>query len=512
MTQPSNALRKAMQLSDAGDAPGAERVLVEHLRTAPHDADARLAHAVVLQGLGRAPEAVAAYRLALEARPGDAIAQCNLGSALRELGEFDAAEEVLRAAVAERPEFVPALGNLGLVLCDLDRPEDAAEVLEKAAALNPQAVEVHFALAGAYSAMYRLEEAKASYRRALALRPEFVATRWNLSHLELLTESFREGWDLFESRWAMEPLASRRWSGAQPQWVGQDLRDKTLYVFSEQGFGDTVQFVRYAPLAAERGARVILRVQPELVRLAATLAGVQDVGPTGGALPACDFYCPIMSLPRAFGTTLETIPAAVPYFTFDPNAVAGWRQRLGERDPLRVGLVWSSGIRHYERSIFYAGVAKSMTLAQLAPLGDVRDVAFYSLQKGEPAREAARPPPGMRLVDLAGELGDFADTAALIEALDLLISVDTAAVHVAGALGKPVWNLVKYHACWRWLRGRTDSPWYPTMRLFRQPEPGDWTSVVEEVARALHALAAERRGAAGSARPGLVARLFGRGR
>jgi Flp pilus assembly protein TadD len=513
MTDPSDALRKAMQLNDAGDAPAAERILVEHLRTAPRDADARVAHAVVLQRLGRAPEAVAAYRQALEARPGDPIAQCNLGVVLRELGEFDAAEEVLRAAVAERPEFVPALGNLGLVLCDLDRPEEAAEALEKAAALNPQAAEIHFALAGAYSALYRLEEAKASYRQALALRPAFVPTRWNLSHLELLTGSFREGWELFESRWAIEPLASRRWSGVQPQWVGQDLRGKTLYVFSEQGFGDTIQFVRYVPLAVERGARVILRVQPELVRLATTLAGVQDVGPIGGTPPECDFYCPIMSLPRAFGTTPETIPGAVPYFTADRDAVEAWQRRLGDPGPLRVGLVWSSGIRHYERSIFYAGVAKSMTLAQLAPLAGVRGVVFYSLQKGEPAREAARPPPGMRLVDLSAGLGDFADSAALIETLDLVISVDTAAVHVAGALGKPVWNLVKYHACWRWLRGRSDSPWYPTMRLFRQPEPGDWTSVVEEAARALHALAAERRGTAGSApRPGLVARLFGRGR
>ena len=395
-------MRRALQLNDAGDAPAAERLLAEHLRSAPHDADARVAHGVVLQRLGRAPDAAASYRQALAVRPSDPIAQCNLGVVLRELGEFDAAEEVLRAAVAERPEFVPALGNLGLVLCDLDRPEDATEPLEKAAALSPQAAEIQFALAGAYSAMYRLEDAKASYRRALALRPEFVPTRWNLSHLELLTESFHEGWELFESRWALEPLASRRWSGAQPQWAGQDLRGKTLYVFSEQGFGDTIQFVRYVPLAVQRGATVILRVQPELLRLASTLEGVHDVGPTGGAPPACDYYCPIMSLPRGFGTTLETIPAAVPYFTADRDAVAGWRRRLGERGPLRVGLVWSSGIRHYERSIFYAGVAKSMTLAQLAPLGGVRDVVFYSLQKGEAAREAARPPPGMRLVGLLG--------------------------------------------------------------------------------------------------------------
>ena len=510
MTVPADALRKAMQLNDAGDAAGAERILAAHLHANPRDADARVAYAVVLQRLGRAPEAVAAYRQALEVRPGDPIAQVNLGAALRELGEFDAAEEVLRAAVAERPEFVPALANLGLVLCELERPADATVPLEKAAAVSPQAAEVHFALAGAYSLLYRLDEAKASYRRALALRPEFVFTRWNLSHLELLTESFAAGWELFDSRWEIEPLASRRWSGAQPQWTGQDLRGKTLYVFSEQGFGDTLQFVRYVPLAIRQGARVILRVQPELVRLVATLAGVTDVGPAGGPPPECDFYCPIMSLPRAFGTKLDTIPAAVPYFGADRDAVAAWRRRLGEGGPLRVGLVWSSGIRHYERSIFYAGVAKSMTLAQLAPLARVRDVAFYSLQKGEPAREAARPPSGMRLVDLGAELRDFADTAAVMEALDLVISVDTAGVHVAGALGKPVWNFVKYHACWRWLRGRTDSPWYPTMRLFRQPEPGDWTSAVEEAAGALQALAAERRGAGGTGRPGLVARLLGR--
>jgi Flp pilus assembly protein TadD len=514
MTNPSNALRKALELSDAGDAPAADRILFEYLRMAPHDADARVAHGVVLQRLGRVSDAAARYREALALHPGDRIAQCNLGVVLRELGEFDAAEAVLRAAVAERPEFVPALTNLGLVLCELDRPADAAEALEQAAAMSPQAAEIHFALAGAYSAMYRLEEAKASYRRALALRPEFVATRWNLSHLELLTECFREGWELFESRWAIEPLASRRWSGVAPQWTGQDPRGKTLYVFAEQGFGDTLQFVRYVPLAVERGARVILRVQPELVRLAATLAGVPDVGPVGGAPPECDFYCPIMSLPRAFGTTFGTIPAAVPYLTADRDAVDAWRHRLGDRGRLRIGLVWSSGIRHYERSIFYAGVAKSMTLAQLAPLARVRDVVFYSLQKGEPGREAARPPPGMRLVDLAGELGDFADSAALIEALDLVISVDTAAVHVAGALGKPVWNLVKYHACWRWLRGRSDSPWYPTMRLFRQPDPGDWSSVVEEAAEALQTLASKRQGAAAgsAARPSLVARLLGRGR
>ena len=261
----------------------------------------------MLQRLGRAPEAVAAYPPALEARPGDPIAQCNLGSALRELGEFDAAEEVCARRSPSGPSSCRRSGISGWCCAISIVRRTRPNALEKAARRAREAGEVHFALAGAYSAMYRLEEAKASYRRALALRPEFVATRWNLSHLELLTESFREAGSLFESRWAIEPLASRRWSGGQPQWVGQDSAGKTLYVFSEQGFGDTVQFVRYAPLAAERGARVILRVQPELVRLAATLAGVRTSDRPAGRRRRCDFYCPIMSLPRAFGTTLETI-------------------------------------------------------------------------------------------------------------------------------------------------------------------------------------------------------------
>ncbi len=509
-TAPADALRTAMRLNEAGDAQGAERLLREHLRSAPRDADAHAAHGVVLQRLGRSADAARAYRDALAVDGAHAIAGCNLGALLREAGELDDAEEVLRATLAARPGFVPALANLGLALCELERPEEAVDVLEEAVAARPDAIEAHFGLAQAYSALYRLDEAAASYRKVLELRPNFVAARWNLSHLLLLGQHFEEGWRLFDARWEIEPLAALRWRGTVPQWLGEDLRGKTLYVFSEQGFGDTLQFVRYVPLAVERGARVILRVQPELVRLVATMDGVQEVSAYGPPPPQCDFYCPIMSLPRAFGTTLANVPARVPYFRPDPAAVAGWTRRLAPA-PLRVGLVWSSGIRFGERSIFYAGISKSMTLAQFGPLGAIPGVTFYSLQKGEPAREAARPPAGMRLEDLGGELADFADSAALIQALDLVITVDTAAAHVAGALGKPVWNLVKYHPCWRWLRERADSPWYPAMRLFRQPTPGDWQSVVADVTDALRSLAAERRSESGAgARRGLIGRLLGR--
>lgn len=507
-TGPADALRQAMQLHQAGDAQAAERLMREHIHAVPGDADARAAHGVMLQRLGRTADAAQAFRDALAIDHAHAIAGCNLGALLRDAGELDAAEETLSAILAARPGFVPAQVNLGFALCELDRPAEAAALLEQAAASSPQAIEAHFALAQAYSALYRLDEAAASYARVLALRPDFVAASWNLSHLLLLDQRFADGWRLFDSRWEIEPLRSLRWSGAAPQWLGENLRGKTLYVFSEQGFGDTLQFVRYVPLAARRGARVVLRVQPELVRLVATMDGVADVGAVGPPPPQCDYYCPMMSLPRAFGATLETVPAAVPYFRPDPDAVAAWTRRLAAAGgALRVGIVWSSGIRYDGRSIFYAGISKSMTLAQFGPLAAIPGVAFYSLQKGEPAREAARPPPGMRLEDVSAELRDFADSAALIQALDLVITVDTAAAHVAGALGKPVWNLLKYHPCWRWLRDRADSPWYPTMRLFRQPEPGDWQSVARAVAAALAPLAAERRAASA---PGLLARLLGR--
>ena len=270
---------------------------------------------------------------------------------------------MLRATLAARPGFVPALANLGLALCELERPEEAVDVLEEAVAARPDAIEAHFGLAQAYSALYRLDEAAASYRKVLELRPNFVAARWNLSHLLLLGQHFEEGWRLFDARWEIEPLAALRWRGTVPQWLGEDLRGKTLYVFSEQGFGDTLQFVRYVPLAVERGARVILRVQPELVRLVATMDGVQEVSAYGPPPPQCDFYCPIMSLPRAFGTTLANVPARVPYFLAGPGRGRGMDAAAGA-GAAAVGLVWSSGIRFGERSIFYAGISKSMTLAQ----------------------------------------------------------------------------------------------------------------------------------------------------
>jgi hypothetical protein len=255
-------------------------------------------------------------------------------------------------------------------------------------------------------------------------------------------------------------------------------------VYAEQGFGDTLQFCRYVPLLAAT-ARVILEVPKPLLRLLSALPGVSQAVATGDPLPDFDLYCPLVDLPLAFGTTVATIPNQVPYLQADPDQVTLWRQRVEGLPGLRVGMVWSGAPRPELPKVDNVDHRRSIPLKQLAPLGQVPGVSLVSLQKGDRATQAKLPPPSLTIADWTEELDDFAVTAALIEALDLVISVDTSVAHLAGALGKPVWVLSRYDACWRWLRDRTDSPWYPTAKLFRQPVAGDWASVIAEVTIAL---------------------------
>jgi hypothetical protein len=251
---------------------------------------------------------------------------------------------------------------------------------------------------------------------------------------------------------------------------------------SEQGFGDTIQFIRYAPLLARQGARVVVECQPELRSLLRGVEGVQHLLAQGEPLPPFDLHAPLLSLPLAFGTRLGSIPAQVPYLKADPALAEAWRGKVaGDGRRLKIGLAWAgSPARKGDRQ-------RSVSLSALAPLAAVKGADFYSLQKGPAAEQAKNPPPEMRLMDLTAELKDFADTAALIASLDLVISVDTAVAHLAGAMARPVWTLLEFVPAWRWLLDREDSPWYPTMRLFRQPSRGDWGSVVRRVAEALAA-------------------------
>jgi len=307
-----------------------------------------------------------------------------------------------------------------------------------------------------------------------------------LLHAGRLTEAWRDyEWRLRQPGHTGLPLAT-----LLPDIAKLDLRERTILVTHEEGFGDTLQFVRYVPLLAERGARVVLAVPRELERLARGFAGVAELCAFGTPLPRFDYHCPVFSLPRAFGTTMETIPGETPYLSVDPALIARWESRLPPGG-LRVGLVWAGQARPWLPGFSTLDGRRSAGIAAFAPLAEVPGVQFISLQKGPAAAELV--PAGLVLHDPMPQVADFADTAAIVAGLDLVVSVDTAVVHLAGALGKPVFLLDRYDNCWRWFSEREDSPWYPRLRIFRQERLGDWTTPVRRVAKALAAMPGESR-------------------
>jgi tetratricopeptide (TPR) repeat protein len=497
----------------------AEASYREALRLRPDFPDAHNNLGVVLRDLARPAEAEASYREALRLRPDFPDAHSNLGNALYDLGRPAEAEASYREALRLRPDFPDAHNNLGNVLYDLGRPAEAAASYREALRLRPDFPDAHSNLGNALHDLDRLAEAEASYREALRLRPDFPDAHSNLgvalhalcrpaeaaaSYREalrlrsdfpeahvglgcslLLAGRFEEGWKEFEWRWKTKQLSGGARNFSAPLWGGEAIVGRIILLHAEQGLGDTLMFCRYVPLITA-GARVVLEVQAPLVRLLARLPGIMEIVARGDRLPSFDLHCPLLSLPRVFGTTLDTIPAATPYLAADPARTADWRRRLSGIDGLRVGLVWAGG-QHPNATV---NRHRSITLDTMAPLGDASGASFISLQKGEPATQTANAPGGMALHDFTADLRDFDDTAALIEALDLVISVDTAIAHLAGALGKPIWLLNRFDTEWRWLVGRDDSPWYPHLLHFRQPAPGDWKNVIRAARDALRRLAA----------------------
>lgn len=452
----------------------------------PHSVTEGLVH----HQAGRIDRAEALYLQALEAQPDNADALFLLSVLQHKRGNALEAVNLLTKALAIASNHPEACYNLGVALRDLGRPAEAEASYREALRLRPDCPETHNNLGVALSDLGRPAEALACYDRVLAIRPDDVSAHFGRSRPLLLRGEYAEGWREFEWRWRGGTAEKVKVRGfAEPQWRGKDVTGKTLLLHAEQGFGDTLQFCRYASLVGAT-VRVILEVQSPLVRLCSSLAGVAQVVARGEPLPAFDLHCPLMSLPLAVGTTLDTIPSEVPYLTADPALVAGWRERLTCFHGLRVGLVWAGSLRP-EPELIAIDRRRSITLAMMAPLGEVSGVSFISLQKGEPAAQSANAGLGLALHDFTASLQDFADTAALIEALDLVISVDTSVAHLAGALGKPIWLLNRFDTCWRWLLDRDDSPWYPQLRQFRQPSPGDWNSVMRAVRDALQRRAAD---------------------
>jgi hypothetical protein len=437
----------------------------------------------------RYEEALACYDHALALKGDIPQIWVNRGNALRNLDRLDEAKISIREALRLKPDFANAHNNLARVLDDLGRFEEAEASVRTALRLQPEHAFAHFNLGHILYHLGRAGEAEASYRTALRLRPEKREWRGVLGEALLLAGRLEEGWKEFGSHWQTESEVRLRRLLGVPSWNGEAIRDRViLLLLAEQGHGDTLQFCRYVPQIAARAGGTILAVQPGLVRLLSRLPGVSEIITEGGRPSPFDLWCSLTSLPRAVGTTLETIPATTPYLTADPADVVHWRERLAGLAGLRVGLCWAGG--QYNLGQIFVDRRRSITPDMLAPLGEVSGVRFISLQKGPPAAEAARPLQGMELHDFTEDLHDFADTAALIENLDLVISVDTAVAHLAGALGKPVWVLNRFDTDFRWPRDRDDSPWYPSVRQFRQPTPGDWPSVISRAQGALRQLAA----------------------
>ncbi len=469
-------------------------------------------HATALNALQRPQQALDSLHQAIGLAPEDATLHYNLGNTLMALLRDEPALASFSRAVALDPALRPAWQNkavieqrLGLhaaalATCDhliamsphaarlhavrgeallaLDRPAEA--VADLAAAADAGETQARVNQAYALDAAGRSTDAMAVIEAALRDDPEFVMAHWNAASICLSLGDFARGWREYEWRWHKPEFRARARAFGQPLWLGQaDLAGRTILLHAEQGFGDTMQFCRYVPLVAALGARVIFEVPPPLRSLLGTLAGGAALVNRGGALPDFDMHCPLMSLPLAFGTTLDTIPAATPYLAADPGRVDAWRSRLGRASRPRIGLAWSGS------STYTGDATRSAPLAALAGL--IRPGFDYvSVQKDVRAEDAAAAQAlGVRLT--GGDVADFADAAALAAALDLVISVDSAPAHLAGALGKPVWVLLHRTAEWRWLRDRADSPWYPTATLFRQARALDWAELATRVGDCLQA-------------------------
>jgi tetratricopeptide (TPR) repeat protein len=432
----------------------------------------------VLRELEQYDEALASYDRALALRPDYAEAHSNRGNALNALKRFDEALTSYNRAIDLRPDYAVAFSNRGATLHALKRYDEAMASHDRALALRPDDAQALSNRGATLTQLRRNEEALANYDRALALQPGLPVVHWNQAALRLLTGDFERGWAEYE--WRRKKASLARWmrNFPQPLWLGgDDIGGKTILLHSEQGFGDTIQFCRYVPLVAARGARVVLEVETPLQRLMATLAGTTHVLTNGGPLPDFDLHCPLLSLPLAFGTKLETIPSSGPYLRAPLQNLTNWETRLGEKRRPRIGLAWSGNAAH-ERD-----AERSISLAALLPLLNI-DATFVSLQKDVRPADAAVLDQCGDMLHFGDAIGDFADTAALISTLDLVISVDTSIAHLAGALGSPVWVLLSYIPDWRWLLDRDSSPWYPTARLFRQNDTRTWDSVIMRVREA----------------------------
>jgi Tfp pilus assembly protein PilF len=487
-------LRRAVGFQDSGEHGRAEECYRQALSRQPgHAATRRLLanllayRAFMRQERGEFEAALEGYEESLALDFAQAQVHHNLGNAYKSLGRTEDAVAAYREAIAIDGGLAEAHKNLGTALVEGGESRQAMLHYRTAVELKPSYAEASHSLGVLLEQEGDPSGALACYRAAVAAKPDYAEAHFNYALQSLLLGEFRAGWQEYEWRTRLPNLEAPWPFADRAQWDGSALEGRVILLHAEQGFGDAIQFVRYAPLVAERGGKVLICCQPKLETLLRGVQGVSAVLKQGEPLPRFDVCSSLMSLPRLFKTTLETIPAPVPYIRPDPGKARGWQTRFAAYGaPLKVGLFWATDAKSSLSPL------KSLTLDMLAPLADIRGVTYFSLQQGAAASQAMYPPGGMAMVDLGAQLEDFSDTAALISNLDLVVSIDTATAHLAGAMGLPVWTLTHFPPDWRWLLGRDDSPWYPTMRLFRKGRTDTWTQVVVRVGESLRQLAGKR--------------------
>jgi tetratricopeptide (TPR) repeat protein len=446
----------------------------------PDVAAAHCGRGNALAALKRNEEALASYDRAIALKPDYAEAYYNCGNALADLERHEEALASYDKAIALKPDVAAAHYNRGNSLADLKRHEEALASYDLALTMRPDYAEALHARGNAFGELKRFEEALVSFAGALAVRPDYAEVHFSEASFRMLIGDFCRGWRKYEWRWKTAQQRNEWRDFVQPLWVGSNgITGKTVLLHAEQGFGDTIQFCRYVPHVVKRGARVILEVQRPLHALMSTLSGAVQITSKGDPLPDFDLHCPLLSLPMAFGTKLETIPSETPYLGASSQSVMNWKNRLGEKTRPKIGLAWSGSSTHKKDR------SRSIGLSALFPLLGL-NANYVSLQRDVGASDASLLRECSDLVHFGDELKDFSDTAALMFNLDLIISVDTSVAHLAGAMAKPVWILLPFIPDWRWLLDRECSPWYPTARLFRQDESRTWDKVIAQVRAALH--------------------------
>ena len=445
----------------------------------------------ILHELNRSTEAIENYNKAKEIQPNFALAYVNCGIVYQHINDIEKALENYEQSLAIEP-IASVYSNRGNIYQNQHKLLEAIDEYDKAIKIDPTFQSAHGNKANALLTIRRLDEAEKSYSTALTIDPDFADALWNKSILLLLYGKYEEGFKLFENRWR-SALKNYYRKYDKPLWNGQSLDNKTIFIYPEQGLGDFIQFCRYLPMFNDMNCNVIVEVPILLRDLVKTIkcnATFLD-SETMDRNIEYDYHCPILSLPGGFKTTLETIPDNIPYLQPIESKQQYWADKLGTKTKPRIGLVWSGGFRPDQPETWAANSRRNIKLANLECFKDI-DAEFYSIQKGAPEQELTdlveQNWNGPTIISYTNELVDFADTAAFISQLDLVISVDTSTAHVAAAIGKPVWIFNRFDSCWRWLLNRTDSPWYPTVTLFNQKVTNEWEEVIQQIHEKLKTL------------------------